>query len=400
MKIINALITLSLAAATAAPAYGQFGKLKNKIKEAARDSRETPSPTPQPDAPTVNARPSATPATAETNATPADASSSNKTLAVAFEKVGGPRQGRIEQLAAAPDGLLYARTRGNLWASADGGRSWTDFEQLPQNNLRHFALDAKGNVYAVFGGEGVYRSLDKGKTWTNITAGLPEHETMSVVAVGPKGQLAVNAYKNGIYVSFDGGKSWKKGGAGLPTLSRKPLNLESLAFTPDGTLVAGLEHFGTREDVALNRSADGGMTFTQVGQEVTRVAKSKSANAQMLSVEIESLASNAQGHVFAGSEGFYGLFRSTDGGQTWKHVGPVPTHRYTGTNPVVTAIAVAPNGHVYIATKTDGLWRSADNGETWHKLAYVEDDVGAVTVAPDGSVYAEGPDGNVFRLGK
>ncbi|HWS86490.1 MAG TPA: hypothetical protein VN282_05985 [Pyrinomonadaceae bacterium] len=397
MKIIIALVTLSLLAA--GPAHAQFGKLKNKIKEATRDSRETPQPTPEA-TDTSAASPSPRPAAAETNTSTPDASGAPKTVSVAFEKVGGPRQGRIEQLAAAPDGTLYARTRGNLWASADGGRSWTDFEQLPQNNLRHFALDAKGGVYAVFGGEGVYRSNDKGKTWANITTGLPEHETMSLIAVGPKGQLAVNSYKAGLYVSSDGGKTWKKGGAGLPTLSRKPLNLESLAFTPSGTLVAGLEHFGTREDVALSRSDDGGMTFTQVGQEVTRVAKSKSANAQMLSVEIPSLASNAQGHLFAGAEGFYGLFRSTDGGQTWKHVGPVPTHHYTGTNPVVKAIAFTPGGHVLIATKTDGIWRSTDNGETWHKLAYVEDDVGALAAAPDGSVYAEGPDGNVFRFGK
>lgn len=271
---------------------------------------------------------------------------------------------------------------------------------MPQNNLQHFTLDAEGHVYAVYGNQGVFRSADGGKTCTNITNGLPEHESMSVIAVGPKDQLVVGAYKAGVYVSADGGRSWKKSGAGLPTFSRKPLNLEALAFAPDGTLVGGLEHFGTREDVALNRSTDGGMTWTQVGQEVTRVAKSKSSNAQMLSVKITSLASNARGHLFAGAEGFYGLFRSIDGGQTWKHVGPVPTHHYTGANPQVLGIAFAPDGLVYIATRTDGIWRSADNGETWQKLSYVEDDVRAITAAPDGSVYAEGPDGNVFRLAK
>lgn len=399
MKIATTLITLSLAAA--APAYGQFGKLREKLKEATRESGAETRPAPRPAAPaTAVAVPSATPAGEGAAAAAADPGGAPRPAAVVFEKVGGPRQGRIEQLEAAPDGRVYARTRGNLWASADGGRSWTDFEQLPQNNLRHFAVDAKGHVFAVFGNQGVYRSADGGRTWANITNGLPEHETMHRIAVGPKGQLVVGAYKAGVYVSADGGRTWKKGGAGLPTFSRKPLNLEALAFAPDGTLVGGLEHFGTREDVALNRSADGGLSWTQVGQEVTRVARSKSDNEQMVSVEITALASDARGHLFAGAEGFYGLFRSADGGRTWKHVGPVPTHHYTGTNPRVLGIAFAPGGRVYIATRTDGIWRSADNGDTWQKLSYVEDDVRAIAAAPDGSVYAEGPDGNVYRLGK
>lgn len=79
---------------------------------------------------------------------------------------------------------------------------------------------------------------------------------------------------------------------------------------------------------------------------------------------------------------------------------PRPHALLTGTNPQVLGIAFTRGGHVYIATRTDGTWRSADNGETWQKLSYVEDDMRAIAAAPDGLIYAEGPDGNVYRLGK
>ena len=83
-----------------------------------------------------------------------------------------------------------------------------------------------------------------------------------------------------------------------------------------------------------------------------------------------------------------GMYKSTDGGKTWAHIGLEDTH-------VISWIAVDPNdpnvvyaaalGHVWGPNPERGVYKTTDGGQTWKKVLYVNDQTGAVTLAMDPS---------------
>ena len=83
-----------------------------------------------------------------------------------------------------------------------------------------------------------------------------------------------------------------------------------------------------------------------------------------------------------------GVWRSTDGGETWSHLGLVET-RHVGrirvhpTDPDI--VYVAAMGNLWSANDERGVFKSTDGGRTWQKVLYVDDDTGAVDLVMDPS---------------
>lgn len=81
-----------------------------------------------------------------------------------------------------------------------------------------------------------------------------------------------------------------------------------------------------------------------------------------------------------------GVYKTTDGGKTWTHLGLDATHHIgrIAVDPKNADIAlVAAIGTLYAATPDRGVYRTADGGKTWQKTLFVNDNVGAVDVAID-----------------
>jgi photosystem II stability/assembly factor-like uncharacterized protein len=81
-----------------------------------------------------------------------------------------------------------------------------------------------------------------------------------------------------------------------------------------------------------------------------------------------------------------GIFKSTDGGKTWKHIGLNDVQQVSRvivhpTNPDV--VFVAGLGHPYGANEMRGVFRSRDGGTTWEKVLYVNHNTGAMQIEFD-----------------
>jgi photosystem II stability/assembly factor-like uncharacterized protein len=81
-----------------------------------------------------------------------------------------------------------------------------------------------------------------------------------------------------------------------------------------------------------------------------------------------------------------GMYKSTNGGASWTHIGLTDT-RHIGAivvdpdNPDI--VLVAALGHAYGPNKQRGVFRSTDGGQTWHKVLYENDRTGAIDLALD-----------------
>ncbi len=81
-----------------------------------------------------------------------------------------------------------------------------------------------------------------------------------------------------------------------------------------------------------------------------------------------------------------GIFKSTDGGKTWRYAGLRDTHTISGIaidpqNPNI--VYTASMGHVFKPNPERGVFKTTDGGKTWHKVLFIDDQTGAIDLAMD-----------------
>ena len=142
--------------------------------------------------------------------------------------------GRVPAIAAVesdPDVVYVGAAAGGVWKSVDGGLTWTPvFDDQPVAAIGAIAVDqanpdvvwvgtGEGNPRnSAWGGNGVYRSLDGGKTWSHL--GLEKTERIYRIVLHPTdpdvawvaalGQEWGENPDRGVFKTEDGGKTWKK----------------------------------------------------------------------------------------------------------------------------------------------------------------------------------------------
>jgi photosystem II stability/assembly factor-like uncharacterized protein len=213
---------------------------------------------------------------------------------------------------------------------------------------------------------GVCRSDDHGESWTPIFRGGP----CTSVALDPRSPvrsrtLYVTSYARGLYKSTDGGATWKEKSKGLVRNGNRHVYQVRLAANADlYCLVTGCrvgKDTGSTDSWVpggLFRSTDGADTWVPVNRKLEWCWPIDFALHPTDARTIYVAARRAPGFP----EG--GIYRTTDGGANWKRV-----REETGCDGCF-SVAIHPDRPdvVYACTMGNGLWRSVDRGETWEDV--------------------------------
>jgi hypothetical protein len=316
-------------------------------------------------------------------------------------------------------GRLLAATTAGLWASADGGRSW-------ERRLagRSWAVSAGGPGWAtgelLAGGElGLHRSEDGGATWRPVPlAAAPGDFARVAVAHGPGGQVAY------VFAAGDGvGHLWRRehpGGEFHPVKppadlhSRQAWHSWACAADPAHPEVVWLGAAGLHRGA---RDADGRWSWVDLSARPAGDSLPPGQHAVMF----EPGDPRA---MYVANEG--GLFRSPDGGRSWRSLGTglavaevshladhaawllatageLGTLRYEGGEvwcPVGSGDPAVTSGGELIAPGPAGLVVSADGGSTWTSvdLPQVRGSVTALTATGPDHLLAGTAEGQLLQL--
>ncbi|MDE2357422.1 MAG: hypothetical protein KGL69_11790, partial [Alphaproteobacteria bacterium] len=268
--------------------------------------------------------------------------------ALTWRSIGPFRGGRVLAVTGVQDNpqhFLFGAVNGGVWETRDAGRTWTPiFDSAPVASIGALAVAPSDSKIIWVGtgeadmrsdiaqGQGLFRSTDGGRTWE--ARGLPDSQQIARILIDPR--------------------------------------------NPDVVLVAALGHpYGPNGERGVFRTTDGGAHWTRV------LFKDADTGAIDLAFKPGDPNTVYAGlwqtrrppwNVYPPSSGpGGGLYKSTDGGATWRRLEGHGLPDFTGR--IGLAVSDAKPDRVYAlidgkaaAPGSGGLWRSDDSGATWAKV--------------------------------
>src|SRR6266850_2265275 len=328
--------------------------------------------------------------------------------------IGPFRGGRalaVTGVASQPNTFYFGAVAGGVWKTTDAGVSWDPlFDKQTTSSIGSIAVaDSDPNViYAGTGegcirgnisfGDGVYRSNDAGKTWTNV--GLKDTRHIGKLVIHPTNPDVVfvaalgHAYgantERGIFRTRDGGKNWEKvlylddrtGGIDIVFDPRNPHILFAAMW--EGYRTPWSLNSGGAKD-GLFRSNDDGSTWKRVeGNGIPEGPLGR------IGVTVSGADSNVVYALMEAKKG--GLYRSDDGGEHWSLI--TDDHRFRQRAWYFTHVWADPRNANTVYIADTGLFRSVDGGKTWDRLNAPHGDHHGLWVDPhDSNRMINGNDG-------
>ena len=308
--------------------------------------------------------------------------------ALKWRLIGPFRGGRVlavTGVSGEPNTYYFGAVAGGVWKTTDGGVNWEPiFDKQPIASIGAIAVaPSDPNVIYVGTGEacirgdisygdGVYKSTDAGKTWTNV--GLKDTLHIGRIAVHPRNPDLVfvaalgHAYgpntERGVFRSADGGKTWQKvlykdDKTGAIDITFAPSNPHILfaALWEANRTPWGLTSGGPGS--GLYQSTDDGVTWKHLeGNGLPKGVMGRIGVA---------VAGPDPNRVYAQIEAEHGgLFVSNDGGEHWSMVNG--DHRFTQRAWYFTHVFADPKNVDTVYELNTGTNRSIDGGHTFKPL--------------------------------
>jgi photosystem II stability/assembly factor-like uncharacterized protein len=308
--------------------------------------------------------------------------------ALKWRSIGPYRGGRALAVAGIPgdpDTFYFGAAAGGVWKTTDAGATWaplTDATPISSVGALGVAPSDHNVIYVGTGeaaprgdmtyGDGVYKSVDGGKTWRHI--GLTDSRQIGALIVDPHNAdtVLVAAFghafgpskERGVYRTTDGGKSWTR------VLYRdEQTGAIDVSFDPNNPSIVYAALWQARRQPwnfssggpgsGLYRSTDGGVTWTRLTGNglpegiLGRIHVSVSpADSMRIYAMIEAQAG--------------GLYRSDDGGAHWARVSD--DGRFTQRAWYFSTIVADPKHADTVYAENTGLFRSTDGGKTFELL--------------------------------
>lgn len=307
---------------------------------------QTPTPTA---APKFAPSPQTSPAP---NASPTpNAKPDNPLKLFQYRQIGPFRGGRVGAVAGVPtqpNVYYFGATGGGVWKTLDGGINWfpvsddyfktgsvgaIDVSQSDPNTL-YVGMGEETLRGNVSHGDGVYKSVDGGKSWK--FTGLGDTRQIGRIRVNPKnpdiayvaaiGHLWAKNDERGVFRTKDGGKTWEKvlfrnADTGANDIVLDPSNPNTIyaTFWQIRRTPWGFESGGAGS--AIYKSTDGGDSWTEI-------SRSKGLPPGILGkigITVSPVNTNRVWAIVEAEDG--GLYRSDDGGDNWQKVSDNPNVR-------------------------------------------------------------------------
>jgi photosystem II stability/assembly factor-like uncharacterized protein len=299
--------------------------------------------------------------------------------------------GRIDDFAVVesnPDIIYTATASGGIWKSSDGALSWKPiFEHVGAMSIGAIAV-APSNPAVVWAGtgeannrqssswgDGVYKSVDAGATWTRM--GLSDSHHVGRLAIDPRnadtvyvaalGHLWGPNQDRGLYKTSDGGKTWTRvlfinQDAGVVDVKLDPQNPDTLYAAAYERRRTPFGFNGGGPDSALYKSTDAGATWKKLTKDLPYAGGGDTGRIGIAIYRRDPSIVYAQVQHANG-----GLFRSEDHGETW-----VKMSSANPNPPYFSNVFIDPNNdlRIWIAAlqgsgELSGVAYSQDGGKTF-----------------------------------
>lgn len=356
----------------------------------------------------------AAPATAQRRARPAADAAAPAASTAAFDStlfhglrwrsIGPYRGGRVTAVTGVsgqPHVYYFGATGGGVWKTTDGGMRWTPVADsiLGAGSIGAITVaPSDPNVIYLGGGEscirgntspgdGMYRSTDAGRTWTR--SGLEDAGQIAAIRVHPRDAdlvyVAVLGHAfgpnptRGIFRSQDGGRTWQKvlfrsDSAGAIDLAMDPQNPRILYAALWQAVRHPWEMTSGGPGSGLFKSTDGGDTWT----EITRNAGLPRGVLGRIGVAVSYQNSDRLWAIVEAEDG--GVFRSDDAGRTWTRTNEDRNLRQRAW--YYSHIYADPASHDGLYVLNVQFFRSGDGGRTFRPIAVPHGDNHALWIDP------------------
>jgi photosystem II stability/assembly factor-like uncharacterized protein len=305
-----------------------------------------------------------------------------------WRMIGPHRGGRTVGAVGVPSlpNVFYIGVNnGGVWKTTDFGRTWVPiFDSQPTGSIGDIAVAPSDPeiIYVGSGeglqrpdlsvGNGVYRSANGGKTWTHL--GFEHAQQIGGMDVDRKNAdrlfVAVLGHpygpnpERGVYRTLDGGKTWKQvfyidENTGAIQVTIDPVN-PNIIYT---AMWAGRQ--GPWENGAWNGPNSGLFKSTDGGETWRKLEKGLPTTAEGLGRIGFTIAPSDNSRLYAtvdaGANG--GIYRSDDGGENWRRI--QTDNRYWGRASDFAELKVDPKNKDIVYSANIVTWKSVNGGESW-----------------------------------